>query len=189
MGGFVLVLQEHGLSAHELLFPQAALSFVIEGYTREAGVRSLERHVAALCRTVAVEVVAAHDDETLQRAAEGEGGEESPGRAPAAAASGGAPPQVVVTKQWVEQVLGPVRFDSCTELAGRVGQAGTVVGLAWTAAGGDVMLVEATAMAARGDRGTLTLTGQLGDVLKESAHIALAWVRQKGQGSQPEGWV
>ena len=137
--GWVLLVQEHGLSARHLQFPEAALSFLIEGYTREAGVRSLERHVAALCRTVAVAVVAAPHGgytRTVEGAAAAEGGaveQAALGKAPAGGGSRASSPQVVVTEKWVEEVLGPVRFESHSDLAGRVGQPGTVAGLAWTA--------------------------------------------------------
>jgi ATP-dependent Lon protease len=120
-----------------------ALRLLARAYTREAGVRNLERQIASICRKVA-----------RQRA---EGKSEL----------------VRVTPDAVTSFLGAPRFES-EELEERTRVPGVAVGLAWTPAGGDILFVEATSM--KGAR-TLTLTGQLGDVMKESAHAALSWVR------------
>ena len=127
-------------------------SLIIEGYTREAGVRSLERALAALCRAVAV------------RVAEGD-------------VSVGAP--LVATPQLVTAALGPPRFGG-NELSDRAHTPGVVAGLVWTEAGGLVQHVEASALTPPpGAPGRLQLTGTLGDVIKESAQIAYSWVRSR----------
>ncbi len=136
--------REHGLSAGtDINFAPGALRLLARGYTREAGVRSLEREIASICRKVA------------RRRASGD-------TAP-----------VSVTPDLVTSFLGVPRFE-LEELQERTRVPGVAVGLAWTPAGGDILFVEATRMV--GKR-TLTLTGQLGDVMKESAQAALSWVR------------
>jgi ATP-dependent Lon protease len=136
--------REHGLSADgDVTFTPEAIRLIIRGYTREAGVRNLEREIAAVCRKIA------------RRRAEGDG---SPVR---------------VTPDLVTAFLGVPRFEY-EELEERTRVPGVVPGLAWTPAGGDLLYVEATRMAGKG---SLTLTGQLGDVMKESAQAALSWVR------------
>src|SRR5881296_552020 len=136
--------REHGLDAGAaIVFEPEALRLLARGYTREAGVRNLEREIASLCRKVA------------RRRAEGN-----------------AEP-VRVTPDVVVSFLGVPRFE-LEEVEQRTRVPGVVTGLAWTPAGGDVLFVEATRM--RGAR-TLTLTGQLGDVMKESVQAALSWVR------------
>jgi len=136
--------REHGLTAgDDIEFTPEALRLLARGYTREAGVRSLEREIASVCRKVA------------RRRAEGQ---TEPAR---------------ITPDTVTSFLGQPRFEF-EELEQRTGVPGVVTGLAWTPAGGDILFVEATRMP--GKR-TLSLTGQLGDVMKESAQTALAWVR------------
>jgi ATP-dependent Lon protease len=136
--------REHGLTPEQdIEFTPEALRLLARGYTREAGVRSLEREIASVCRKVA------------RRRAEGQ---TEPAR---------------ITPDTVTSFLGAPRFEF-EELEQRTGVPGVVTGLAWTPAGGDILFVEATRMP--GKR-TLSLTGQLGDVMKESAQAALAWVR------------
>ena len=136
-------IENHGLTAGQVGFTEDALRAVIRGYTREAGVRNLEREIGALCRKVA------------RRRAEGD---ESP---------------VEVTAETVVEMLGaPRHLDE--EVAERARRPGVAVGLAWTPVGGDVLFVEARRMSGGG---TLTLTGHLGDVMKESARAALSWLR------------
>jgi ATP-dependent Lon protease len=136
--------REHGLEAGtDIAFTPEALRLLARAYTREAGVRNLEREIASICRKVA-----------RQRA---EGRSEP----------------VIVTPDVVTSFLGAPRFE-LEELEERTRVPGVAVGLAWTPAGGDLLYVEATRM--KGAR-TLTLTGQLGDVMKESAQAALSWVR------------
>ena len=149
--------REHGLAAGaEIVFEPEALRLLARGYTREAGVRSLEREIASVCRKVA------------RRRAEGD-----------------AEP-VRVTPDLVVAFLGVPRFE-LEEVEQRTRVPGVATGLAWTAAGGDVLFVEATRM--RGAH-TLTLTGQLGDVMKESVQAALSWVRSHAGdlGIDPEFW-
>ena len=136
-------VKNHGLTSEQVTFSDDALRTVIRGYTREAGVRNLEREIGALCRKVA------------RRRAEGrdEG--------------------VTITPDVVAEMLGAPRFLD-EEVEERTRKPGVAIGLAWTPAGGDVLFVEATRMAGTG---TLTLTGHLGDVMKESARAALSWVR------------
>src|SRR5213594_757041 len=136
--------REHGLAAGvDITFEPEALRLLARGYTREAGVRSLEREIASVCRKVA------------RRRAEGD---TEPVRVV---------PDVVVS------YLGVPRFE-LEEVEQRTRVPGVATGLAWTPAGGDVLFVEATRM--RGAH-TLTLTGQLGEVMKESVQAALSWVR------------
>ena len=133
----------HGLTSEKITFEEAALREVIRGYTREAGVRNLEREIAALCRKVA------------RRWAEGD---EVP---------------VSITPKVVVEMLGAPRFHD-EEVSNRTKDPGVAVGLAWTPAGGEVLFVEAALMSGKGE---LTLTGQLGDVMQESAKTALSWFR------------
>jgi ATP-dependent Lon protease len=133
--------EENGLPAGRLLWSDAALASVIGDYTYEAGVRGLERQVAAVCRKVA------------RRAAEGDA---SPTR---------------LTRRNLGRFLGPARYSR--EHRAREAEVGVACGLAWTEAGGDLLRVEVATTRGRG----LTLTGQLGEVMKESAHAALTFVR------------
>jgi ATP-dependent Lon protease len=136
-------VKNHGLTPEQVEFAREAVAAVIRGYTREAGVRNLEREIGALCRKVA------------RRRAEGD---ES---------------RVVVTPDLVVQMLGaPTFLDE--EIENRTKDPGVAVGLAWTPAGGEVLFVEASRMQGGG---SLTLTGHLGDVMKESARTALSWFR------------
>ena len=133
----------HGLTADQIVFTDESLSAIVRGYTREAGVRNLEREIGSVCRKVA------------RRRAEGD---ERP---------------VTVTDALVEEFLGaPRHLDEA--LAHRTQDPGVAIGLAWTPVGGDVLLIEASRMAGGSQ---LTLTGSLGDVMKESARIALSWFR------------
>ena len=129
-------------------FTPDALRQVIRGYTREAGVRNLEREIGALCRKVA------------RRRAEGD---ETP---------------IEITPDVVVEMLGAPRFLD-EEMEERTKDPGVAIGLAWTPAGGEVLFIEASRMAGTG---SLTLTGQLGDVMKESARAALSWLRAHAQG-------
>ena len=135
-------LSANGLSAAQITFTRGALRNIISGYTREAGLRNLEREIGSICRGVA------------SRIAEGAIGAET------------------IKTQQVTKYLGPVRFSAETRT--RTSTPGVVTGLAWTQVGGDILFVEATAMKGK-DR--LILTGQLGDVMKESAQAALSFIR------------
>jgi ATP-dependent Lon protease len=137
-------LREHGMTPEQIEVTDEALEMVVDKYTREAGVRSLERQIAAVVRGVVVNV-----------------------------AEGTAAGKVVIrTENDLRAVLGPAKFTS--EVAERTEDPGVATGLAWTPVGGAILFVEATKMPGKG---RLTLTGQLGDVMKESAHAALSYVR------------
>ncbi|MDM8552213.1 endopeptidase La [Desulfobacterales bacterium HSG2] len=134
--------KEHGLKTEQIVFAEGAIKRVISDYTREAGLRNLEREIAAICRGAATKVV---EDATES---------------------------ITVQSVNVGKYLGPVRFTS--EVVERASTPGVAIGLAWTQVGGEILFVEATAM--KGKKG-LTLTGQLGDVMKESASAALSFIR------------
>jgi ATP-dependent Lon protease len=137
-------LENHGLTAEQVAFGDDALVKLIREYTREAGLRNLEREVASVIRKVA------------RKKAEG------------------LAETVAVTPEKVEEFLGAPYFMRDEEMTERTQAPGVATGLSWTAAGGEVLYIEATQMF--GKKG-LTLTGQLGDVMKESAQTALSWVR------------
>ena len=140
-------ITNHGLTVEQMEFTEPAIRQVIRGYTREAGVRNLEREIGALCRKVA------------RRRAEGDEA------------------RVVITPDIVVEMLGaPTFLDE--EIENRTKDPGVAVGLAWTPAGGEVLFVEASRMHGGG---TLTLTGHLGDVMKESARTALSWLRANAE--------
>ncbi|MDO9565937.1 MAG: endopeptidase La [Candidatus Desulfaltia sp.] len=134
--------EAHGLKASQISFSKGVLQKIISGYTREAGLRNLEREIATICRGVAT------------RIAEGEA------------------ESAKITVKDVAVYIGSVRFAS--EVSARTLTPGLAMGLAWTQAGGELLFVEATAM--KGKK-ALTLTGQLGDVMKESATTALSFIR------------
>ncbi|EER99247.1 hypothetical protein BDA96_02G290700 [Sorghum bicolor] len=183
------VLEQHGLSMTNLQIPEAMVKLIIERYTREAGVRNLERNLAALARAAAVKV--AEQVKTLRLGKEiqpitttlldsrlADGGEVEMEVIPMEHDISNTyenPSPMIVDEAMLEKVLGPPRFDD-REAADRVASPGVSVGLVWTSVGGEVQFVEATAMVGKGD---LHLTGQLGDVIKESAQLALTWVRAR----------
>jgi len=134
-------MEEHGISTGQLAISDGALLNLIQGYTREAGVRSLQRKIAQICRAMAERVMKEN---------------------------------VRVDVQDLEEILGPEKFTH--EVANRVHSPGVVTGLAWTPVGGEILLVEANTMPGRGN---LIVTGQLGEVMKESTQIALSLVRSK----------
>ncbi|MEQ9320500.1 MAG: endopeptidase La, partial [Polyangiaceae bacterium] len=136
-------LKDHGITDEQLDIRDTAIEEVIDHYTREAGVRELERQIAAVVRGMAVKVA---EGETNQR--------------------------VVDNEDDVAEFLGPAKYTS--EVAERTSESGVATGLAWTRVGGEILFIEATRMYGSGK---LQLTGQLGDVMKESAHAALSFVR------------
>jgi ATP-dependent Lon protease len=136
-------VKNHGLTAEYIRFTPDAIRQVIRGYTREAGVRNLEREIGSLCRKVA------------RRRAEGDS------------------TAIEITPAVVVEMLGAPKFLE-EEMEERTKDPGVAVGLAWTPVGGEVLFIEASKMAGSG---SLTLTGQLGDVMKESARAALSWLR------------
>jgi ATP-dependent Lon protease len=141
-------IERNGLRKSWISFSDKALRVIIRDYTREAGVRNLEREVGTVCRKVARDVA-----------------ESSNGARPVKKAS--------ISEARVRELLGRPRFHSETKR--RTRQPGVATGLAWTPVGGDVLFIEATSYPGKGN---LTITGQLGDVMKESAQAALSYVRR-----------
>jgi len=135
-------LENHGLSNEQISFSHSAIQTIVNKYTREAGVRNLEREIASIIRGVAKEIV---EKKISKRR---------------------------ISPAVVSKYLGPERFYS--EVAERVAKPGVATGLAWTPVGGDILFIEATRMKGKGN---LTLTGKLGDVMKESATAALTYLR------------
>jgi ATP-dependent Lon protease len=147
-------LQAHGLAADDILFPDEAIVEIIRGYTREAGLRNLEREVAAICRKVAMKFALGNRK------------------------------QVRLTVRDVHKYLGARRILPGEHLARN--QVGVATGLAWTPVGGEVLYVEAQAMAGKG---ALILTGQMGEVMKESAQAAMSYTRAHADDYRiPEGF-
>ena len=153
-------LAEHGLPADAIELTDAALALIIAEYTREAGVRNLERQIGAISRKIAARV-----------ASRPEG-------------TPGAPGAVGVDRDDVKEFLGPPRFHR--EVSFRTSRPGVATGVAWTETGGDVLFVEASLLP--GGHENIILTGQLGDVMQESARAALSHVRANAQslGIQPD---
>lgn len=137
-------LEAHGLKSDQIEFSDEAIIAIIRDYTREAGLRNLEREIASICRKVAKNAAMGKVD------------------------------KVKITAENVSDYLGPIRFFS--ETAERTNVPGVAVGVAWTPSGGDIVFVESTKM--RGKK-SLKLTGQLGDVMKESAEAALSYIRSR----------
>jgi ATP-dependent Lon protease len=146
-------LTENGLAAEQFKITTKALNSIICGYTREAGVRNLERQIANACRGVAAQI-----------------------------AEGIIQSKIISVKD-IPKYLGPIRV--MTDFDARIAKPGIAIGLAWTPVGGDLLFIEATAM--KGNKG-MTLTGQLGDVMKESASAALSFIRTnaKDLGVDPD---
>ncbi|HDL18827.1 MAG TPA: endopeptidase La [Bacteroidetes bacterium] len=136
-------LNENGLKKHQIKFTDSAILGIIRNYSREAGVRNLERSISNICRKIAKEVVLKEDKG-----------------------------QFVVTARSLKKYLGVIQYSD--KHAESVTQIGSATGLAWTEFGGDILQIEVTIM--KGKSG-LTLTGQLGDVMKESARAALSFIR------------
>jgi ATP-dependent Lon protease len=139
-------LKAHGITDAHLTFDDSALTTLIHSYTREAGLRNLEREIASICRGLAKELVDGRTE------------------------------PVVATAELVPEYLGPIKF--FPEIAERTAETGVATGLAWTPVGGDILFIEATRMKGK-ER--LILTGKLGDVMKESAEIALSYLRSKAE--------
>jgi ATP-dependent Lon protease len=135
-------LEAHGLETEQISFSDKALRFLIREFTREAGVRNLDREIAAVCRKAAAEIAS------------------------------GKRKRVRVDERRIRSWLGRPRFAG--EARKRTSDPGVATGLAVTPVGGDVLFIEATAMPGEG---RLTVTGQLGDVMRESAQAALSWIR------------
>ena len=137
-------IDEHGLKPDQIIFHDDAIRQIIRSYTREAGVRNLEREIAAICRSVAKQIAAGESEKSE------------------------------INPEKIRDTLGPIKFYS--ETTERITRPGIATGVAWTAAGGDILFIEATRMKGKGN---LILTGQLGDVMKESAQAALSFLRSR----------
>lgn len=138
-------LEKNGLKKKELSISDSAIAEIIHSYTREAGVRNLERKIASVCRVTAKKLLSGELDNTKQ---------------------------VKVTAKNLKDFLGKPKFRP--EKAESVAEVGLVTGLAWTSVGGDTLTIEVNTMPGKGE---MILTGNLGDVMKESARIALTYVR------------
>lgn len=179
-------LEQHGLTPQQIQIPQVTTLDIITRYTREAGVRSLDRKLGAICRAVAVKVAEGqHKEAKLDHsdAAEAEGCrehvlEDTEPKPVSDTADLALPPEmpVLVDVHALKDILGPPMYE--TEVSERLSQPGVAIGLAWTPLGGEIMFVEASRMDGEGQ---LTLTGQLGDVMKESAHLAISWLRSNAK--------
>jgi len=139
-------VKEHGLKKSEITINDDAIKLLIDSYTREAGVRNLERQLANVCRKTAKDILV------------------------------NKPKKIIIDEDKVFEYLGPKRFIS--DVAERTNKPGVVVGLAWTAFGGDILFIEASKMPGKG---MLKLTGKLGDVMKESAQAAHSYVRANAE--------
>ncbi len=140
--------EENGITTEMIEFSEEAVRMIIRNYTREAGVRNLERNIGTVCRKLARRIAEGRKD------------------------------RLVVTAKTIHEMLGGEKVRVDTEIAERTKRAGVVVGLAWTPAGGDILFVEASTMKGKGG---FTMTGQLGDVMRESMQAALSWVKSNAQ--------
>lgn len=191
-------MQEHGIEKEELLIPENTLGAICDKYTREAGVRSLERHVAALCRSAVVKMVekGVRAVQMPDRPAEEENAAEETTEQQATAADAAAPaqaadddvpraprlPQIIIEEDALFDILGPPTYLRDEEPQRRLVAPGIAMGLAASQVGGSVLFVEATKMSGSG---RLKLTGSLGDVIQESANLALTWIRSHSVGADP----
>jgi ATP-dependent Lon protease len=139
-------LEANGVPVNKVKFLDQALLWIIEGYTREAGVRSLERNIGAIARNLAAAIVEGKTD------------------------------RAVITREKVSEILGPRKFDP--ELASRTSVPGVATGMAYTPVGGEILFIEATRMPGKGQ---ITLTGQIGEIMKESATAAYSLIRSRSQ--------
>jgi ATP-dependent Lon protease len=140
-------VEENGINGNQIEFPEETIRFIVRHYTREAGVRNLERTIGTICRKQARRIAEGKQD------------------------------KLTVTPELVQHpdMLGGMKIRTEGEIAERTKRAGVTVGLAWTPTGGDVLFVEATKMKGKG--GPPTITGQLGQVMQESVQAAYSWVR------------
>jgi ATP-dependent Lon protease len=144
-------MEQTGMGAEEVQFTDAGLQSLTQFYTREAGVRNLEREIGNVCRKVARKVVNAKGAKSRKK-----------------------PPQAVINAETVPEFLGPQKFRDFR--ADKKNEVGVVVGLAWTEVGGQMLSTEVTIMEGRGK---LMTTGKLGDVMQESAQAAMSYVRSR----------
>jgi len=143
-------IEENGITKEQIEFPEETIRFIIRHYTREAGVRSLERTIGTICRKQARRIAEGKTDKLL------------------------------VTPELIQHtdMLGGIKIRTEGEIAERTKRTGVAVGLAWTPTGGDVLFVEANKMKGKGG---FNMTGQLGDVMRESMQAALTWVRSNAK--------
>ena len=143
-------IEENGITAEQIEFPEESIRFIIRHYTREAGVRSLERTIGTICRKQARRIAEGKTDKLL------------------------------VTPELIQHtdMLGGIKIRTEGEIAERTKRTGVAVGLAWTPTGGDILFIEANKMKGKGG---FTMTGQLGDVMRESMQAALTWVRSNAK--------
>uniref|UniRef100_A0A096NI54 Lon protease homolog 2, peroxisomal n=1 Tax=Papio anubis TaxID=9555 RepID=A0A096NI54_PAPAN len=182
-------LEQHGLTPQQIQIPQVTTLDIITRYTREAGVRSLDRKLGAICRAVAVKVAEGqHKEAKLDRSdvTEREGCrehilEDEKPESISDTTDLALPPEmpILIDFHALKDILGPPMYEM--EVSQRLSQPGVAIGLAWTPLGGEIMFVEASRMDGEGQ---LTLTGQLGDVMKESAHLAISWLRSNAKKYQ-----
>ncbi|HEV2296697.1 MAG TPA: endopeptidase La [Tepidisphaeraceae bacterium] len=147
-------LEANGLTPRQVKFQDPALRRIIESYTREAGVRSLERNIGSVARAIAAEIV------------------------------GGKTDKIVVDPKQVTKILGPHRFEP--ELASRTSVPGVATGMAYTPVGGEILFIEASRMPGKGQ---ITLTGQIGEIMKESATAAYTLIRSRADQLGIDGRV
>ncbi|MFC4776439.1 endopeptidase La [Paenibacillus sp. GCM10023252] len=152
-------IREHGLTEQQLVVDEKALLQIVREYTRESGVRNLEQQIAAICRKAAKHLVSQQASEASEPQDAGASAEATP---------------VTLDAELLKEWLGPSKFRY--GLAEAEDQIGAVTGLAWTEVGGDTLVIEVTVMPGSGK---LTLTGKLGDVMKESAQAAFSYTRSK----------
>jgi ATP-dependent Lon protease len=158
--------KETGIEDQDIEFPESGIQELVQHYTREAGVRNLEREIGNVCRKLARTVV------NLQSARGGaDNSEAEPDAAPAAKMK---MEKTVIDSAKVVELLGPQKYRE--QLMERTNEVGVTVGLAWTEVGGSILTTEASIMEGRG---RLTLTGKLGDVMQESAQAAMSFVRSR----------
>lgn len=173
---------DNGLKANMIIFKDDAIHKIITNYAREAGVRTLERRIAAICRVVAVKIV--ENQSISQQVSISSGFENttkvappstsSPSPLPLASNAKGLVKPIIVDAASLESFLGPVVYDK--ESGARANVPGVAIGLAWTSTGGEITFVEAEIMKGS-KKESLVLTGQLGSVMRESAMLALNWIR------------
>ena len=152
--------EENGLLPEDVTIGDDVLAALVRGYTREAGVRNLERELGRICRKIAFTI--------SQKVAERERKSKNPEKARARKRG---PSNLTVTMEDLSEYLGPIKFEP--EMGSRQAQVGVATGMAWTPMGGEILFIETVKMPGKG----LTMTGQLGDVMKESAQIAYDYLK------------
>ena len=146
-------IKENGLEEAQINFPEDSIHFLVEYYTREAGVRSLERRIGSICRKVAFDYLRAlqtKDKEKVAISAE----------------------PFMISIKFIENILGAKDYDD--DITQRIDQPGIAIGMAWTQYGGKILLVETSKAPGTGK---LQITGQLGDVMKESVLTSIGWIK------------